>query len=42
MRAGLPVVVEEVTRGHLKSSCKVDSRDKFLSGITGKFIYLGA
>ena len=26
MRAGLPVVVEEVTRGHLKSSCKVISR----------------
>ena len=28
MRAGQPVVVEEVTRGHLKSSCKVISRDK--------------
>ena len=49
MRAGLPVAVEEVTRGHLKSSCKVISRDKgvltkkvdkFVSGIIGKVIYL--
>ena len=28
MRAGLPVVVEEITRGHSKSSCQVISRDK--------------
>ena len=28
MRAGLPVVLEKVTRGHLKSSSKVISRDK--------------
>ena len=50
MRAGLHVVVEEVTRDHLKSSCKVISRDKgdltkivdkFVSGIIGKVIYLG-
>ena len=49
MRARLPVVVEEVTRGHLKSLSKVISRykgdltknvDKFVSGIIGKVIYL--
>ena len=49
-RTGLRVVVEEVTRGHLRSSCKVISRDKgdltknfnkFVSGIIGKVIYLG-
>ena len=50
MRAGPAVVVEEVTRGHFKSSFKVISRyksdltnifDKFVSGIIGKVIYLG-
>ena len=47
MGAGLPVVVEEVTRGHLKLSSKVISRykgdltKKFVSGIIGKVIYLG-
>ena len=50
MRASLPVVVKEVTRGHLKSSSKVISRykgdltknfDKFVSGIIGNVIYLG-
>ena len=49
-RTGLRVVVGEVTRGHLRSSCKVISRDKgdltknfnkFVSGIIGKVIYLG-
>ena len=49
MRGGLPVVVGKVTRGHLKSSSKVISRDngdfnkkigKFVSGIIGKVIYL--
>ena len=43
------VVVEKVTRGHLKSSSKVISKykgnltknfDKFVSGIIGKVIYL--
>ena len=28
MKAGLPVVVEKVTRGHLKSSSKVISKYK--------------
>ena len=50
MRAGLPVEIDEVTRGHLKPSSKVISRykadltkncDKFVCGIIGKVIYLG-
>ena len=49
MRAGLLVVVEEVTKGHLEWSSKVISRekddltkkfDKFVSGIIGKDTYL--